>query len=55
MTLEVTSDEPKDTVTICFPDEGTEVKANSEVRVYVSKGPAGFKIQSVVGLDQNYG
>ncbi|MBU3160544.1 Stk1 family PASTA domain-containing Ser/Thr kinase [Clostridium frigoris] len=50
---QVNSDEPKGAVTACFPDEGTEVKENSEVRVYVSKGPTGFKIPSVIGLDQN--
>ncbi|MBX4265305.1 Stk1 family PASTA domain-containing Ser/Thr kinase [Clostridium estertheticum] len=49
---EVTSDEPKGAVTACFPDEGTEVKDNSEVRVYVSKGPEGFKMISVKGMDR---
>ncbi|WP_298837407.1 Stk1 family PASTA domain-containing Ser/Thr kinase [Clostridium sp.] len=50
---EVTSDAPKGEVTACFPDEGTNVTANSEVRVYVSKGPEGFKMPSVKGLDEN--
>ncbi|MBW9151822.1 Stk1 family PASTA domain-containing Ser/Thr kinase [Clostridium estertheticum] len=49
---EVTSDEPKGAVTACFPDEGTEVKDSSEVRVYVSKGPEGFKMISVKGMDR---
>ncbi|MBU3098793.1 MULTISPECIES: Stk1 family PASTA domain-containing Ser/Thr kinase [Clostridium] len=49
---EVTSDEPKGVVTECFPDEGTDVKENSEVRVYVSKGPDGFKMISVIGMDR---
>ena len=49
---EVTSDEPKGAVTECFPDEGTDVKENSEVRVYVSKGPDGFKMISVKGMDR---
>ncbi|APC40969.1 Stk1 family PASTA domain-containing Ser/Thr kinase [Clostridium estertheticum] len=49
---EVNSDEPKGAVTACFPDEGTEVKENSQVRVYVSKGPEGFKMISVKGMDR---
>ncbi|MPQ32350.1 Stk1 family PASTA domain-containing Ser/Thr kinase [Clostridium estertheticum] len=49
---EVNSDEPKGAITACFPDEGTEVKENSQVRVYVSKGPEGFKMISVKGMDR---
>ena len=49
---EENSDKPKGEVLICFPDEGTEIKANGEVRVRVSKGPASFKIPSVIGNDK---
>ena len=48
----VNSDEPKDTVIVCWPDEGTEVKANGEVRVRVSNGPESFKVPYVKGLDK---
>ena len=50
--LQENSDEPEGTVTICFPDEGTEVEANSEVRVTVSKGPASFKMPSLIKTDK---
>ena len=50
---EENSDKPKGEVIICFPDEGTEVKAKGEVRVRISKGPASFKIPSVKGSDKN--
>jgi serine/threonine protein kinase len=50
--LQENSDEPEGTVTVCFPDEGTEVDANSEVRVTVSKGPASFKMPSVKRNDK---
>jgi len=46
------SDEPKGTVLECFPEEGTEVKPNSEVRVTVSNGPESFKVPYVKGLDK---
>jgi serine/threonine protein kinase len=49
---EVNSDEPKGTVLICFPEEGTEVKLNQEVRVRVSNGPESFKVPYVKGLDK---
>jgi len=50
---EENSDKPKGEVIICFPDEGTEVKANAEVRVRISKGPASFKIPSLIGSYEN--
>ncbi|MBU3110722.1 Stk1 family PASTA domain-containing Ser/Thr kinase [Clostridium lacusfryxellense] len=50
--LQENSDEPEGTVTICYPDEGTEVEANSEVRATVSKGPASFKMPLVKGYDK---
>jgi len=53
VTAEENSDQPKGTVIICFPDEGTEIKANGEVRVRISKGLEGFKMPSVKGLDKN--
>lgn len=46
------SDEPAGTVIVCWPDEGTEVKANGEVRVRVSSGPESFKVPYVKGLDK---
>lgn len=46
------SDQPKGTVTVCFPDEGTEMKENQEVRVRVSKGPETFTVPYVKGLDK---
>jgi serine/threonine protein kinase len=46
------SEEPKGTVLDCFPDEGTEVQPNSEVRVTVSNGPESLKVPSVKGLDE---
>jgi len=49
---EENSDKPKGEVIICFPDEGTEVKANGEVRVRISKGPASFQITSVIGSNK---
>ncbi len=49
---EENSDKPKGTVLICFPDEGTEVKSNGEVRVRVSNGPESFKVPYVKGLDK---
>lgn len=50
---EENSDKPKGTVIICFPDEGTEIKKDGEVRVRVSKGLESFKIPSVKGLDRS--
>jgi serine/threonine protein kinase len=49
---EVNSDKPKGTVTTCFPEEGTEVKTNQEVRVYISKGLESFSVPLVKGLDK---
>ena len=49
---EENSDKPKGTVLICFPDEGTEMKAKGEVRVRVSKGVESFKIPNVKGIDK---
>ncbi|MFT5872254.1 MAG: serine/threonine protein kinase [Clostridium sp.] len=50
---EQNSDKPKGTVITCYPEPGTEVVANSEVRVYVSIGEESFKVRSVKGLDKN--
>ncbi|MBU3180411.1 Stk1 family PASTA domain-containing Ser/Thr kinase [Clostridium psychrophilum] len=41
------SDKPKGEVLLCFPDEGTEINANGEVRVRISKGPASFSMPSL--------
>lgn len=49
---EENSDQPKDTVTTCFPEEGTEMKLNQEVRVYISKGLESFSVPKVTGLDK---
>ncbi|MCB2288405.1 Stk1 family PASTA domain-containing Ser/Thr kinase [Clostridium sp. CS001] len=49
---EVNSDKPKDVVTTCFPEEGTEVKPNQEVRVYISKGLESFTAPLVKGYDK---
>jgi len=46
------SDLPKGTVTVCWPEEGTEMKENQEVRVRVSKGPETFPVPYVKGLDK---
>ncbi|WP_333886561.1 Stk1 family PASTA domain-containing Ser/Thr kinase [Clostridium sp.] len=45
------SDKAQGTVISCFPKSGTKVKANSEVRVVVSEGPAALVVPSVIGLD----
>ncbi|MBU3189205.1 Stk1 family PASTA domain-containing Ser/Thr kinase [Clostridium bowmanii] len=50
---EENSTQPKGTVTVCFPEVGTEVKAKSEVRVRVSKGPETFTVPYVKGSDRN--
>jgi len=50
---EVNSDQPKDTVTTCFPEEGTEVKPNQEVRVFISKGLESFSVPNVTGVDKS--
>ncbi|MGH4138074.1 Stk1 family PASTA domain-containing Ser/Thr kinase [Clostridium sp.] len=47
------STQTKGTVTVCFPEVGTEVKAKSEVRVRVSKGPETFAVPLVKGSDRN--
>ena len=49
---EENSEKPKGTVLDCFPEEGTEVKPNGEVRVRVSKGLESFKVPYVKGLDK---
>lgn len=47
------SDQPEGTVFACSPDEGTSVKANSEVRVYVSTGGNQNKIPDLTNIDLN--
>ncbi len=49
---EENSDKPKGTVLECFPPEGTEVKANGEVRVRLSKGLETFSVPYVKNLDK---
>lgn len=45
------SDKPEGTIFACFPDEGTPVKVNSEVRVYVSAGTSAGKIPDLTNID----
>lgn len=47
------SDEPVGTVIAVFPNEGTEVKKKSEVRVRISKGPEEVKVPEVLGLGKS--
>lgn len=45
------SDKPAGTVIACSPDEGVSVKTNSDVRVFISSGPAETSIPNLVGID----
>jgi serine/threonine-protein kinase len=45
------SDKPAGTVIACFPDEGTSVKTNTDVRVYISSGPATNPVPNLQGVD----
>lgn len=47
------SDKPKDSVIVVFPNEGTVVKKESEVRVRVSSGPEELEVPDLKGLDKN--
>ncbi len=47
------SDEPVGTVIAVFPNEGTEVKKKSEVRVRISKGPEEKKVPEVLGFGKS--
>lgn len=47
------SDQPEGTVIAVSPDEGTSVKANSEVRVILSNGPKKSKVPLVKDYDIN--
>jgi len=51
---EVNSEKPEGTVITSFPEVGTEVKANSEVRVRISKGLESLKVPLVEGSDEIY-
>ena len=45
------SDAPKGSITKVFPDEGTTVKANTDVRVYVSDGGIAIKVNDYTNMD----
>lgn len=47
------SDEPAGTVIAVFPNEGTEVKKKSEVRVRISNGPEEKGVPEVLGLGKS--
>ncbi|MEG0772265.1 Stk1 family PASTA domain-containing Ser/Thr kinase [Clostridium sp.] len=47
------SDKPKDTIIQVFPNEGSIVKKNSEVRVRVSSGPEELELPDLTALDKN--
>lgn len=47
------SDEPAGTVIAVFPNEGTEVKKKSEVRVRISSGPEEKGVPEVLGLGKS--
>lgn len=47
------SDEPAGTVIAVFPNEGTEVKKKSEVRVRISNGPEERGVPEVLGLGKS--
>jgi eukaryotic-like serine/threonine-protein kinase len=47
----ITSDKPVGTVVQCNPDQGTKVKVNSEVRVYISAGNSSSTIPNLVNMD----
>lgn len=45
------SDKPEGTVFACSPDEGSSVKTDSEVRVYISSGVSQINIPGLTGID----
>ncbi|MFL0268221.1 Stk1 family PASTA domain-containing Ser/Thr kinase [Candidatus Clostridium radicumherbarum] len=45
------SDKPAGTVIACSPDEGSTIKTNQDVRVYISSGPAETLVPNLVGID----
>lgn len=47
------SDKPKDTVIQVFPNEGSMVKKDSEVRVRISSGPEELQLPDLTKLDKN--
>ncbi|MBP1743912.1 MAG: kinase domain protein [Firmicutes bacterium] len=47
------SDEPEGTVLKCYPDEGTKVKENSDVRVSISSGDKVSSIPNVENMELN--
>lgn len=47
------SDEPEGTIIAVFPNEGTEVKKNSEVRVRISNGPEETTVPEVLELGKS--
>lgn len=47
------SDKPEGSVTAVFPNEGTEVKKNSEVRVRISSGQKEIKVPDVSNLGKS--
>lgn len=47
----ITSDKPVGTVVQCYPDQGTKVKASSEVRVYISDGNTSSSVPNVINMD----
>lgn len=47
------SDEPVGTIIAVFPNEGTEVKKKSEVRVRISNGPEETGVPEVLGLGKS--
>ena len=49
---EENSDKPKGIVLECYPEEGTKIKLNGEVRVRISKGLESFAVPYVKGLDE---
>jgi len=53
ITSEENSDQPEGSIIVSYPEAGTEVEANSDVRVTVSKGLASFKIPSVEGSNES--
>ena len=47
------SDKPKDSIIAVFPNEGTVVKKESEVRVRISSGPEESEVPDLIKLDKN--
>lgn len=45
------SNKPAGTVTRCYPSEGTKVKANSDVRVYISSGETASTMPNLKDMD----